>query len=174
MSAPEPPLPPGAAASHLRQGAFTGREDFRQLVRDALACAASEGWSELILCDASFEDWPLDERAVVDSLGAWAKTGRSMTFMARRYDEVQRRHARLVNWRGRWSHITTAWACPSAQVLEFPSVLWSPQWVLERHDTERCTGQCGSEPLRRLRSREVLSEWAKKSGPGFPASVLGL
>ena len=52
----------------LPEGRFEGRVAFQQLVRDALACAAQEGWNEIILSDASFEDWPLGERAVVESL----------------------------------------------------------------------------------------------------------
>lgn len=158
----------------LHSGVFSGREPFRQLVRDALACAAREGWPELILSDATFEDWPLNERATVESLGAWAQTGRRMTLLARRWDDVPRRHARFVTWRVRWAHIVTAWACPSAQVLEFPSAIWSSQWVLERRDIDNFTGVCGNEPRRRLLCRETLAEWSKKSTPGFPASVLGL
>ena len=53
-----------AAAAPLPSGRFEGREAFRQLVRDGLARAAQEGWRELILSDASFEEWPLGERAV--------------------------------------------------------------------------------------------------------------
>ena len=63
---------------------FTGREAFRQLVRDALACAAREGWREMVVCDASFEDWPLGEREVVASLQGWARSGRRFVMVARR------------------------------------------------------------------------------------------
>jgi hypothetical protein len=66
-------------AGRCLKGRFEGREAFRQnVVRDALACAAREGWRELILSDADFHDWPLGERAVIDSLGAWARSGRSL------------------------------------------------------------------------------------------------
>ena len=64
------------AQSSLPAGRFEGRVAFQQLVRDALACAAREGWPELILSDASFHDWPLGERAVADSLQDWARAGR--------------------------------------------------------------------------------------------------
>ncbi len=52
----------------MPSGRFEGREAFQKLVRDALACAAQEGWRELIVSDANFHDWPLGERAVVESL----------------------------------------------------------------------------------------------------------
>jgi len=153
---------------------FEGREDFRQLVRDAFATAAREGWREIVLSDATFDDWPLGERAVVESLNDWSKTGRKVTLLAKRYDEVIRKHPRFVTWRGTWSHIITAVAVPSADALELPSALWSPEWVMERRDIERSNGYCGSEPERRVALREGLDEWLRKATPAFPATTLGL
>lgn len=153
---------------------FEGRDDFQQLVRDALACATREGWRELILSDASFEDWPLGERAVAESLQAWSGQGRHLVLLAKNYDTVLRRHARFVAWRRTWSHIVDARACPAADVLELPSALWSPHWVLERRDLDRSIGYCGSDAQRRLLLHENLREWLLKSAPSFPATTLGL
>lgn len=158
----------------LPDGRFEGRDAFRQLVRDALATAAREGWREIVLSDASFDDWPLGERAVAESLQAWSASGRHMVLLARRYDSVVRQHARFVQWRGTWSHIVTAFGCPSADALELPSAIWSPRWVLERRDPERCVGYCGPEPERRVALREQLDAWLQKSTPAFPATTLGL
>ena len=160
--------------TNLPSRRFEGREDFRQLLRDALVTAAREGWREIILSDASFEDWPLGERAVAESLQAWSRSGRRMLLLAKRYDQVTRQHARFVQWRGMWSHIITATACPQADALDLPSALWSPAWVLERRDVERSHGYCGSEPERRVALRETLNEWLQKSTPAFPATTLGL
>lgn len=158
----------------LPEGRFEGREDFRQLVREAFATAAREGWREIVLSDASFMDWPLGERAVVDSLNAWSKTGRTCVLLAKRYDDVVRMHPRFVTWRGTWSHIITAVACSSADALELPSAIWSPAWVLERRDVERSNGYCGREPERRVALRESLNEWLLRATPAFPATTLGL
>jgi hypothetical protein len=158
----------------LPEGRFEGRDDFRQLVREALASAARDGWREIILSDASFMDWPLGERAVVESLNAWSKTGRTCTLLAKRYDDVVRMHPRFVTWRGTWSHIITAVACSSADPLELPSGIWSPVWVMERRDIERSNGYCGSEPERRVAMRESLNEWMLRASPAFPATTLGL
>ena len=164
----------GETPQPLPSRRFEGRDEFRQLVRDALATAAREGWREIILSDASFEDWPLGERAVAQALQAWSHSGRRMTLLARRYDGVLRQHARFVRWRGTWSHIITAVACPSADPLDLPSALWSPAWVMERRDIERSNGYCGSEPERRVLLRESLNAWLQKSSPAFPATTLGL
>jgi hypothetical protein len=153
---------------------FEGRDDFRQLVRDALACAAREGWREIILSDPDFEDWPLGERAVAESLQAWSAGGRRMVLLARSYDSVLRHQARFVQWRRQWSHIITPLACPAADRLDLPSALWSAAWVLERRNVDRSSGYCGSEPERRVLLREGLNEWLQKATPGFPATTLGL
>lgn len=162
------------AAAALPSRRFEGREDFRQLLRDALACAARDGWREIVLADPDFSDWPLGERAVADSLQAWASGGRKLVLLARNYDVVLRQHARFVQWRGRWSHIVTALACPSADRLDVPSAVWSPAWVLERRDIDHSHGYCGSEPERRVALREHLNEWLAKATPAFPATTLGL
>jgi len=158
----------------LPQGRFEGREAFAQRVRDALACAAREGWREIILSDPGFADWPLGERAVAESLQAWSASGRRCVLLARRYDEVPRRHARFVTWRQTWAHIIEARACASADEGEIPSAIWSPGWVMQRLDPQRCIGVSGCEPARRLALRETLDEWLQKSAPAFPATTLGL
>lgn len=158
----------------LLSARFSGRSEFQQLVRDALARSAREGWPEIIFSDASFEDWPLGERAVADSLQAWAKSGRKFVMLCPRYDEVLRRHARFVTWRRTWSHIIECWAFPDAVLSDFPSAIWSPAWALVRLDTEHSAGLSGEDPARRVQLREQLREWQRKGTPGFPAATLGL
>jgi hypothetical protein len=159
--------------ARLPEGRFAGREAFRQLVRDALACAAREGWPEIILSDANFEDWPLGERTIAQALQDWSQSGRRCILLARRYDGVVRQHARFVTWRKNWSHIIEARGCPSADELGFPSAIWSPHWAMQRLDTDRSNGISGSEPQRRVLMRELLDEWLLKSSPAFPAVTLG-
>lgn len=158
----------------LPQGRFEGRLAFAQLVRDALAVAAREGWREIVLADPNFADWPLGERAVAQSLQAWSARGRRCVLLARRWDEVPRRHARFVTWRQTWDPIIEARACASAGELELPSAIWSPAWAMQRLDYQRCIGVSGSEPERRVAMRESLDEWLQKSAPAFPATTLGL
>ncbi|RZJ14296.1 MAG: hypothetical protein EON50_06550 [Acidovorax sp.] len=169
-STPSSTLPPS-----LPSGRFSSREDFLQMVRDAFATAVRDGWQEIVISDANFHDWPLGERAVTDALQEWAHGSRRFTMLAGSYDDVIRRHARFVRWRGTWDHIITCRRSPSADPLDIPSVLWSPQWVMHRLDPERCVGVSGHEPERRVLLRETLNEWMRsKSSPGFPASTLGL
>jgi len=164
------PVPPQV----LPEGRFTGRTEFTDMIRQAFAVAAQQGWREIVVCDPDFEDWPLGERAVAEALNDWSKTGRTFTMLARNYDEVLRRHARFVTWRRTWAHIIECRANASISVDDMPSALLGPGWVFERLDLQRCTGVAGSEPARRVALRERLSERLLKSSPAFPATTLGL
>lgn len=158
----------------LPSGRFSGPAAFEQLVRDALACAARDGWKEIVLSDATFLDWPLRERSVLESLLAWSASGRQMILLATRFDEVIRHQARFVSWRQTWGHIIDCRVCPDATPADFPSAIWSRDWFMHRIDLERCIGVCGSERGRSIELREVLDERIRNSSPGFPASTLGL
>jgi hypothetical protein len=160
--------------SPLPTGRFTGRGAFEQTVRDALACAAREGWKEIILSDASFSDWPLRERGVEESLQAWAKQGHRFVMLATRYDELQRYQPRFAAWRQTWSHLVECRQCRQADPVDFPSAVWSPTWVMQRHDLERSVFVCDTQATRRVALRQVLDEWLRQSSPGFPATTLGL
>lgn len=164
-----PAVPPA-----LLEGRFTGRTEFTELIRQAFAVAAIQGWREIILCDPGFEDWPLGERVVAQALNDWSKTGRKLTMLTSNYDEVLRKHARFVAWRRTWAHIVECRATVSTPSVDMPSALWGPGWVFERMDLQRCTGIAGSEVARRVALRERLNERLLKSSPMFPATTLGL
>ena len=162
------------AITGLPEGAFSGPVEVSHLVRDALALAAAQGWRSLVISDASFEDWPLRERVVVDALQAWAGQGRKLTLMAQRFDSVPRLHPRFVNWRNQWDHIIECRVCKQVDASEFPSAIWSPVWCMRRLDLTRSTGMAGAEPIRRQRLKEELDECLRHSAPGFSATTLGL
>lgn len=163
-----------AGSLALLEGRFSGRVEFTDLIRHAFAAAAAQGWREIILCDPSFEDWPLGERVVAQALHDWSKTGRKLTMLANSYDEVLRKHARFVSWRRTWAHIAECRASAATVVDDLPSALWSPGWSFERLDRVHCGGVAGPEVVRRVALKERLNEQLLKSSPAFPASILGL
>lgn len=169
-----PDLPALSGLPGLPQGRFSGPSEFAALVRLAFATAAAGGWREIILSDSNFEDWPLGERAVVQSLNDWSRSGCKLTMVARNYDEVMRRHARFVTWRRTWAHIVECRRNAYLSADDWPSGLWSRTWVLQRLDLVRCTGIAGSEPARRVTFKERLDECLRRSSPGFPATTLGI
>ena len=162
------------APDDLPQGRFEGPTEFAQLIRLAFTAAASQGWRNIIICDSTFENWPLGERAVVQSLNDWSGSGRKLTMLAKNYTEVMRRHARFVTWRRTWSHIIECKANTAISHDDMPSALWSPGWVFQRLDLARSTGVSGSEAGRRVALKERLDECLKLSSPAFAATTLGL
>lgn len=158
----------------LPQGRFSGPTEFAQVVRSAFAAAAAQGWREIIICDSTFADWPLGERAVAQSLQDWSTSGRKLTMLAKNYNEVTRRHARFVTWRRTWAHIVECRANAAIADDDMPSGLWSPVWVCQRLDLARSTGVAGAEPARRVAVKERFDECLRLSSPAFAATTLGL
>ena len=164
----------GAALPPLRQGAFSGPSAFADLIRNALAQAEEQGWAEMVWSDATFEDWPLYEKAVVEGLNAWSRKGRKLTLLAHHFDAMRRIHHRFVDWRVRWDHIVECRVCKGIEETDFPSAFWTPNWAIRRLDLQRSTGVASVEPRMRTLLREELEERKRQSSPGFPASILGL
>lgn len=158
----------------LPTGRMEGRQLFADLVRQALAVAAQEGWPRIVLSDADFSDWPLGERAVVESLQDWAFRGREIRLLARDFGPLRLACPRLVTWRTTWSHRVEAHAAPSASGSELPSAIWSPDWTLERLDPVRGTLIASTDPRRRTELRERLDACWHKGSPSFAATTLGL
>ena len=164
----------GTPEQALPEGRLEGRQVFADLVRQALVCAAREGWTHIILSDPDFADWPLGERVVIDALQAWAGRGRHIQFMARDFGPLRQLHPRLVQWRVTWSHLVQAHACTSLVGTELPSAIWSPGWTLERLDSLRCTLVASVDARRRLALKERLDTCWSMGSPSFAATTLGL
>lgn len=164
-------------------GPFDGPSEFRRYIRQALCCAARQGWRELILCDPDFHDWPLGELDMLDVLDTWASAGgaaagrspRRCLLLAGDFESVRVRHPRFAQWRVRWGHLIECRLLAARNTSDVPSVLWAPGWSLQRRDVERNRGVASSDPQQCLMLHEMLREWiAGKSRPGFPATILGL
>ncbi len=156
------------------KGPFSGPKAFAKTIRAALARAAQEDWPTMVWSDATFEEWPLGERAVAESLQAWAGSGRQLLLLARSYDSVIRYQPRFVTWRKTWDHIIECRVCKNIDASEMPSALWSRHWAMRRLDLVRSTGIADLEPARRVLLKEELDECRRQSSPGFSATTLGL
>lgn len=158
----------------LPEGRLQGRLLFADVVRQALATAAAEGWPRLILSDPDFTDWPLGERAVVASLQAWAKRGRVLHVLGRDFGPMRLQHPRFVQWRTTWAHLLEVRACSHASADDLPSAIWSPGWTMERIDASHGVVVASLDARRRVALAERLDHWWQKGSAALPASTLGL
>lgn len=162
-------------------GPFDGPGEFADRLRHVLAGAASQGWTEVVLSDPDFADWPLGERAVVQCFQDWAARGRSLCLIAGHFGVFDRHHARFVQWRRMWDHIIQCRACTpgrggslGAGAHDVPSAVWTPHGYLHRIDSERSRGVSDVDAAGRVALRHALDDCFQKGRPAFAASVLGL
>ena len=156
-------------------GSIASRGEFHAAVLQALTLAADAGSRELWLCDASFADWPLGERAVVEALARWAASNRRVTLLAGSFDEVARRHPRWVQWRRHWSHIVSCRINLELPGLEWPSLLCASGSVSVRLiDPVHHRGRISRDRADELRCREQFDAVLQRSEEAFPATTTGL
>lgn len=174
MTAAGAPEAWGTQASVFPLGRHEGRHAFADLVRQTLAVAEAFAWREWWWCDPDFADWPLGERAVIESLDRWVGQGRRLHMLARDFRPLRQRHARFVQWRVRWDHCFEARACPQAPLDDFPLGIWTPTACWMRLDPVQGVVIATDHPQRRVAFQQDLRAWWSKATPAFPASTLGL
>lgn len=168
MSDDHKPTPPATQT-------FESRSEFQQALRDAFAEVARQGGRELWLCDRDFVDWPLGERAVVESLTQWAYAHRKLVVLAASFDEVARRHVRWLEWRVHWSHIVECRSVHEDEAAHMPSLLFAPDCIgVRRLDEQLHRGRVYRDGADLARCRELIDAVAQRSTEAFPVTTLGL
>lgn len=154
---------------------LASRLEFHDALREALAEAADHGCRELCLADEDFADWPLGERAVVQTLTRWAQSHRRMTLVASHFDEIVRRHARWAEWRVQWSHIVECRSFEEAEAGQIPTLLLGVDRVCVRLvDPVHHRGSLSRETGDLVRQRESFDAVLQRSTVAFPPTILGL
>ncbi len=161
--------------AHSSDAVIASRSEFHTAVREAFAEAVSVGCRELMLCDSSFSDWPLGERAVVESLSQWAASHRRLTLLAEDFAELSRRHPRWVEWRQTWAHVVNCRTNTELEAGQMPTILLAPGLLSVRlSDPARHRGQRSHAAADNLRCREMFDAILQRSEEAFPASATGL
>ena len=151
------------------------KNEFQNAVRAALEEAAATGAAEIYLVDPDFSDWPLNERAVVDSLARWAGPHRQLLILGHSFDEMARRHARFLEWRRQWNHLVQFRSNEEAEAAQVPSLLLIPGVVAIRlHDPIRYRGVVSGRPVDLEECREAIDALLQRSVEAFPVTTLGL
>lgn len=154
---------------------FESRSEFQQALRDAFAEVARHGGRELWLCDRDLAEWPVGERAVIESLTQWAYAHRRLVVLAANFDEVVRRHARWLEWRVHWSHIVECRTVHEDEAPQMPSLLFAPGCIgVRRLDERLYRGRVYREGSDLARCQELIEAVAQRSIEAFPVTTLGL
>ena len=123
------------------------RKEFHDAIRAALAQAADAGASEICFVDVDFQDWPLNERAVVETLGRWATSRRRLVVYGHSFEALPRSAPRFTEWRRQWSHIVQFRTDPEVQAQQVPTLLLVPGQVSVRLlDPVRYRGMVSGRP----------------------------
>jgi uncharacterized NAD(P)/FAD-binding protein YdhS len=154
---------------------IASRNDFHAAVRAALAEAAQRDAAEICLVDPSFNDWPLNEPALVASLAQWASSRRKFVVIAHSFDEVARRAPRFAAWRRQWAHVIQCRATEEIEADQVPTLVFVPGQVCVRLlDRVRYRGTVSGRPADHVECRETIDALLQRSVEAFPVTTLGL
>lgn len=159
---------------------FAGRAEFRRVVSGLLVWSAEQGARAIHAWDASFVDWPLSDKALLDALATWARHGRQLHLLALGYEDLQRRHPLFVRWRRDYGHCVTARAvepelrleaAPEALLLIEAAAVQASVRLFDRH---LWRGELSLEVGGRQRAMEWFDALAQRSSESFAPTTLGL
>ena len=151
------------------------RKEFHEAIRAALVRAADAGSAEICLVDRDFQDWPLNERAVVETLARWAHARRRFVVYAHSFDEVPRSAPRFTEWRRQWSHIVQCRTDPEVEAQQVPTLLLVPgELTVRLLDPVRYRGVVSGRASDQAESREAIDALLQRSVEAFPPTTLGL
>ena len=155
--------------------AIASRADFHNAIRAAFAQAAEAGAAEIVLTDPTFADWPLGERAVIESLSSWVESSRRLTLLAYSFEEMARRQLRFVEWRRQWSHVVHCRNDDELEAEQIPTLLFMPGLLCVRLlDRVRHRGTVSARPIDLVECRETVDALLQRSVEAFPVTTLGL
>jgi hypothetical protein len=154
---------------------ITSRAEFTDAIRSSFAIAAHEGAREIVIVDADFADWPLNERAVIDSLSAWVDSRRSLLMFGHSFDELARRHSRFVEWRRQWAHAVRCRNDPELEASQLPTLLLvSGVSCVRLVDRVHHRGTVSNRQVDMAECQESVDALLQRSVEAFPVTTLGL
>ncbi|HET7795130.1 MAG TPA: hypothetical protein VFL64_17235 [Rhizobacter sp.] len=154
---------------------LTSRGEFHDALREVFALVAEKGCREVFVADPNFADWPLGERAVIDSLSRWAYAHRKLTLLAEHFDEFPRRHTRWVDWRRQWAHVVECRSLCEEDAGKLSGLFLAPGLVTLRVlDAEHYRASLSFEASDAIRARDNLDALLQRSEEAFPVTTLGL
>ncbi len=152
------------------------RESFVAALRWGFDTAIAKGARAITAVDASFDEWPLDDPALLQALTAWLRLPqRGLVLLAASFDEVPRRHPRFNDWRREWAHALQCYQAPEELAAGLPTVLLDDR-ALSVHlvDAEHWRGRASLDMRAAHLWREQIDVVLQRSASAFPVNTLGL
>lgn len=154
---------------------IASRVEFHDAVKAAFAQAEAGRAREIFLVDPTFADWPLNDPAIIESLGRWVDSRTTLTLLADSYDELARRQLRFVAWRRQWAHVVHCRNDPELGAEQIPTLLFIPGLVaLRLLDRVHYRGTVSGRPGDLNECRETIDALLQRSVEAFPVTTLGL
>jgi hypothetical protein len=173
MDASSVPLTPagGSAAGAV---SIDGRDAFTAALHGVLT-APPDAVRELWLVDEQFVGWPLDDAAVIESLGRWLRQGnRRLHIVGADFAAVAWQYPKFTRWRRDYSHAISAW-----QPLETECADWGALWLcdvaaIELLDREHWRARLVRDPAAVRALAERMDTLLHRCQPAWPSTTLGL
>jgi hypothetical protein len=155
--------------------AIASRADFLAAVRAAFVQADERDATEIVIVDPTFADWPLNEPALIDSLGRWVDSRKTLTVFAHDFAELARHQLRFVAWRRQWSHVVRCRSDPELEAEQLPTLMLVPGVTSVRLlDRVRQRGIASRRAIDLAEGRETVDALLQRSVEAFPVTTLGL
>ncbi|HSI57930.1 MAG TPA: hypothetical protein VLA16_10245 [Ideonella sp.] len=167
-----PDKPPGEF-----QRAIESRGEFQAAVRQLISAAASTGARQMWWVSPDFDDWPLEDAALLDILTGWVRSSAAVhvTWLADDFEPLRRRMPRLVRWRQTWAHVLNCGAPVERGASDLPSLLLvEGAGVLQMFDRVHWRGRISNTRPDLGQAREQIDALLQRSEPSFPVTTLGI
>jgi hypothetical protein len=165
MAETEPSLP-----------AVDSRATFRAAVGQAPVQALAARARRMAWVDADFIDWPLDDAALLLSLGAWLRLPqRELVLIGSDFAEMQRHRPRFMAWYRQWAHAVHVWSPSTAEDAKLPTLLLiDGSAALQLFDRQhwRARWSVGAVEVRPW--TDEIDALLQRCAPALPATTLGL
>ena len=152
------------------------RASFCAALRWGFETAIANGARCITCADPNFEEWPLDDAALLQSLTAWLRLPqRRLVLLAANYGTVPQRLPRFTSWRRDWAHAIQAWQPPQEFALDVPTLLLDERSVsVHLRDPLNWRGRAAADARSRLLWQEKIDVVLQRSEAAFAVTTLGL
>ena len=163
------------SASDAEPPLIQSRSGFADAVAWAVRSLSAVDARRMVWCSERFDDWPLDDPALLEQLTAWLRLPqRRLVMLGRQFDSIRRHQPRFIAWRRDWAHAQEAWT-PPAEMGELPTLLVTDRAItVQLIDSVHWRGRASVDERRAYQLREQIDAFQQRSEAAFPVHQLGL